>query len=151
VGKVADFMLKKIFAAGFFFCAAIFLLNLKCSAAEFELVSYTSQVKLQWLATTGNPEAQKILKAMDKANIYSHRNLRDYDRLEKLNGIFQELCYATTVEYVQKNGYKNIIDVGGGYSPRAMVFANEGRKYFGRNFSGRLFGTSRQKSPNKRQ
>ena len=107
------------------------VLNLKCSAAEFELVSYSSQVKLQWLATTGNTEAQRILKELDKTNIYSHRNLKDYERLEKLNGIYQELCYAATVEYVQKNDYKNILDIGGGYSPRAMVFANEGRKYLG--------------------
>ena len=124
-------MFKKFFAAGVIFCLSLVMLNLKCSAAEFELVSYSAQVKLQWLANTGNPDAQKILKAMDKTNIYSHRNLKDYDRLEKLNGIYQELCYAATVEYVQKNNYKNILDVGGGYSPRAMVFANEGRKYLG--------------------
>ena len=124
-------MLKKFLAAGIFFCLSIFLFNLKSSAAEFELVSYSSQVKLQWLATTGNPEAQKILQTMDKTNIYSHRNLKDYDRLEKLNGIYQELCLAATVEYVQKNNYKNIFDIGGGYSPRAMIFANEGRKYLG--------------------
>lgn len=124
-------MVKKFFAAGIIFCLSLVMVSLKCSAAEFELVSYSSQVKLQWLATTGNPEAQKILKAMDKTNIYSHRNLKDYNRLEKLNGIYQELCLATTVEYVQKNNYKNILDVGGGYSPRAMIFANEGRKYYG--------------------
>ena len=124
-------MIKKCLAAGIIFCLSLIVSNLNCSAAEFELVSYSSQVKLQWLASTGNPDAQKILKHLDKTDIYSHRNLKDYDRLEKLNGIYQELCYAATVEYVQKNNYKNILDVGGGYSPRAMVFANEGRKYLG--------------------
>ena len=124
-------MLKKFLVAGIFFCLSISLFSLKCNAAEFELVSYSAQVKLQWLANTGNPEAQKILKYLDKADIYSNKNLRDYDRLEKLNGIYQELCYAATVEYVQKNDYKNVLDIGGGYSPRAMVFANEGRKYLG--------------------
>ena len=124
-------MLKKIFATGIIFCLTLLNFSLKSSAAEFELVSYTAQVKLQWLATTGNPEAQKILAELGKTNIYSHKNLKDYERLEKLNAIFQEICYASTVEYVQKNNYQNIFDVGGGYSPRAVIFANEGRKYFG--------------------
>ena len=124
-------MIKKCLAAGIIFCLSLIVSNLNCSAAEFELVSYSSQVKLQWLASTGNPDAQKILKHLDKTDIYSHRNLKDYDRLQRLNGIYQELCYAATVEYVQKNDYKNILDIGGGYSPRAMVFANEGRKYLG--------------------
>ena len=77
------------------------------------------------------PTQKKILQELDKTNIYSNKNLKDYDRLEKLNGVYQELCYATTLEYVRKNDYKNIMDVGGGYSPRAMVFAKEGRKYYG--------------------
>ena len=124
-------MLKKFLAAGIIFCLSMMLGSLKSQAAEFELVSYSAQVKLQWLATTGNPDAEKILNILGKSNIYGKRNLADYERLEKVNSIYQELCYATTLEYVQKNDYKNIIDVGGGYSPRAMVFANEGRKYYG--------------------
>ncbi len=128
-------MIKKFFAAGIIFCLSLAAFNMKCLAAEFELVSYSSQVKLQWLASTGNPEAEKILKELGKVNVYSNRNLKDYDRLQELNGIYQELCYAATVEYVQKNDYKNILDIGGGYSPRAVVFANEGRKYFGAELS----------------
>ena len=124
-------MLKKIFASAMIFCFSLMFGSLKSEAAEFELVSYSSQVKLQWLATTGDKDAQRILKELGKVNIYSNKNLRDYERMEKVNSIFQELCYETTVEYVRKHNYKNILDVGGGYSPRAVVFAKEGRKYFG--------------------
>lgn len=119
------------FFATVIICAVIFLFSGKSYAAEFELVSYSAQVKLQWLANTGMPEAQKILKEIGTANIYGKKNLKDYKRLEKLNGIYQELCYASTAQYVKNNDYKNIMDIGGGYTPRAVVFVNDGRKYIG--------------------
>ena len=121
-------MLKKIFVPLLIFCT---ILTAKVSAAEFEMVSYSALVKLQWLANTGQPDAKKIYKKIKNVHLYNDQNLPDYERLEKLNSIFQELNYASTVEYVQKNNYQNILDIGGGYSPRAMVFAREGRKYYG--------------------
>ena len=119
--------LKKIFALAIILCISI---SAKSFAAEFELVSYSAHVKLQWLSFTGLPEAKEILQELGKANIYGHRNLVDYDRLEKVNSIYQELCYLSTVQYVRQHDYKNILDMGGGYTPRAMVFAREGRKYY---------------------
>ncbi len=121
-------MLKKICMA---VMAALLLFNVKVSAAEFEMVSYSAQVKLQWLANIGIPEAKKILKQIGTANIYDKTNLPDYERLEKLNGVYQELSYASTVEFVRKNNFVNVMDIGGGYSPRAVVFAKDGRKYIG--------------------
>ncbi len=121
-------MLKKFCVA---IMAAIWLFNVKVSAAEFEMVSYSAQVKLQWLANIGIPEAKKILKQIGTANIYDKTNLPDYERLEKLNGVYQELSYASTVEFVRKNNFVNVMDIGGGYSPRAVVFARDGRKYIG--------------------
>ena len=122
-------MLKNFVAA--FLCTLVIVFSAKVSAAEMEMVSYSAQVKLQWLASMGVPEAKRILKELGQVNIYSEKNLHDYDRIEKVNGIYQELVYAATVQYVQQNGYKNILDIGGGYTPRAMVFAREGRKYYG--------------------
>lgn len=114
-----------------FLCALVIVVGAKVSAAELELVSYSAQVKLQWLASTGDPDAKKILKELGQVNIYSEKNLHDYDRIAKVNGIYQELVNAAAVQYVQQNDYKNIFDIGGGYTPRAMIFAREGRKYFG--------------------
>lgn len=119
----------KMFSTAMLICAVIFLSSAKSFAAEFELVSYSAQVKLQWLANTGMPEAKNIMAEIGTANIYNRKNLKDYDRLEKLNGIYQELCYASTAQYVKTNDYKNIMDIGGGYTPRAMVMVNDGRKY----------------------
>lgn len=112
-------------------CALIIVVGAKVSAAEMEMVSYSAQVKLQWLASVGVSEAKKILKELGQVNIYSEKNLKDYDRIEKVNGIYQELVHAAAVQYVQQNDYRNILDIGGGYTPRAMIFAREGRKYFG--------------------
>ena len=123
-------MLKKILVALTLFCTtAIF--TAKAYAVEFEMVSYSALVKLQWLANAGNPDAKKIFKTVGKINLYDGKNLHDFDRLKHLNSIYQELNYAATVEYVQKNNYQNILDIGGGYTPRAVVFARENRKYIG--------------------
>ena len=121
-------MLKKFLVPLLVFCT---ILTTKVSAAEFQMVSYSALVKLQWLADAGQPEAKKIFKRMKQASLYDGKNLKDFDRLKKLNGIFQELNYASTVEYVRRHGYPNIMDIGGGYSPRAVVFARDGRKYIG--------------------
>lgn len=121
-------MLKKFLVPLLIFCT---VLTAKVSAVEFELVSYSALVKLQWLAKIGQPEAQKVFKAIKQIGLYDERNLNDFKRLEKLNGIYQELNYASSVEYVRQNNYQNIMDIGGGYSPRAVVFAREGRQYIG--------------------
>lgn len=123
-------MQKKFLVSLLIFCTTI-IFTVKVSAAEFEMVSYSALVKLQWLANSGNPDAKKILKRINKNNIYDNKNLHDFERLKKINSIYQELNYASTVEYVRKNNFKNIMDIGGGYTPRAVVFANEDRKYFG--------------------
>ena len=123
--------MQKFFMAAVLICAVIFFSSAKTLAAEFELVSYSAQVKLQWLATTGMPEAKRILAELGTANIYDKKNLKDYDRLEKLNGIYQELCYASTSQYVESKNYKSIMDIGGGYTPRAVKMVNDGRKYIG--------------------
>ena len=123
-------MLRKFLVTLLIFCTTI-IFTAKVSAAEFEMVSYSALVKLQWLANSGNPDAKKILKRINKINIYGEKNLHDFERLEKINSIYQELNYASTVEFVQKNDYKNIMDIGGGYTPRALVFAKESRKYIG--------------------
>ena len=121
-------MLKKFLVPLLIFCT---ILTAKVSAAEFQMVSYSALVKLQWLADAGQPEAKKIFKRMKQVSLYDGKNLKDFDRLKKLNGIYQELNYASTVEYVRRHGYQNIMDIGGGYSPRAVVFARDGRKYIG--------------------
>jgi hypothetical protein len=121
-------MLKKILVPLLVFCT---IFTVKVSAAEFEMVSYSALVKLQWLSYSGQPEAKKILKTLKVTNLYDKKNLPDYERLEKLNSIYQELNYASTVEYVRNKGYGNILDIGGGFTPRAVVFARDGRKYYG--------------------
>ena len=123
-------MLKKILVTLMLFCTTL-IFTAKVSAAEFEMVSYSAFVKLQWLANAGNPDAKKFFKALGNPNLYDKKNLHDFDRLAELNSIYQELNYTATVEYVQKNNYKNILDIGGGYTPRAVVFAREGRNYIG--------------------
>lgn len=123
--------MKKIFTAAIIFCAAMIFFGAKSFAAEFELVSYSAHVKLQWLANAGVPEAKKILSQIGTANIFAKDNLQDYDRLEKVNGIFQELSYASTLNYFNEKNYTGMFDIGGGYTPRAYFVAKEGKKYVG--------------------
>ena len=123
--------MRKFFTLTLILLVSFAFVTKKSFAAEFELVSYSSNVKLQWLADIGVPEAKIISKELGKVDIYGKRNLLDYDRLKKINGIYQELCYLATVQFVEKYDFKNVYDIGGGYSPRAVVFSRQGRKYFG--------------------
>ena len=118
--------LKKFFSA---VALILFLLVPKFSeAAEFEMVEYSALVKLQWLKAAGIPEADKFFKTIGKNPFFSERNLKDFDRIEKLNSVFQELNYAAAIEYVKANDYKSVMDIACSFSPRPMILAKDNRK-----------------------
>ena len=97
-------------------------------AAEFEMVEYSAQVKLQWLAAAGIPEAQKFLKLIDRPVFFNEKNLNDFERIQLANSLYQELNYAAAIEYVRQNNYGNVFDLACSLSPRAMILGDEGRK-----------------------
>ena len=97
-------------------------------AAEFEMVEYSAQVKLQWLTAAGIPEAQKFLELIERPVFFSADNLNDFERLEMTNALYQELNYAAAIEFVRNNNYKNVMDLACSFSPRGMILAQDGRK-----------------------
>ena len=97
-------------------------------AAEFEMVEYSAQVKLQWWAAAGIPEAQKFLKLIDRPVFFNAKNLNDFERIQLANSLYQELNYAAAIEYVRANNYGNVFDLACSISPRAMILGDEGRK-----------------------
>ena len=97
-------------------------------AAEFEMVEYSAQVKLQWLASAGIPEAQKFLKLIDRPVFFNKDNLNDFERIRLANSLYQELNYAAAIEYVRANKYSNVFDLACSISPRAMILGDEGRR-----------------------
>lgn len=97
-------------------------------AAEFEMVEYSAQVKLQWLAAAGIPEAQNFLKLIDRPVFFNADNLEDFERIELTNSLYQELNYAAAIGYVRQNNYRNVMDLACSLSPRAMVLGGEGRQ-----------------------
>lgn len=97
-------------------------------AAEFEMVEYSAQVKLQWLAAAGIPEAQKFLKLIDRPVFFNAENLNDFERIQLANSLYQELNYAAAIEYVREKNYRNVFDLACSLSPRAMILGDEGRK-----------------------
>ena len=97
-------------------------------AAEFEMVEYSAQVKLQWLAAAGIPEAQKFLKLIDRPVFFNADNLNDFERIQMANSLYQELNYAAEIEYVREKNYRNVFDLACSLSPRAMVLGDEGSK-----------------------
>lgn len=97
-------------------------------AAEFEMVEYSAQVKLQWLTAAGIPEAQKFLELLDRPIFFSADNLYDFERIELVNSLYQELNYAAAIEYVREKNYRNVMDLACSFSPRPMILAQDGRK-----------------------
>ena len=103
------------------------MLTTTARAAEFEMVEYSAQVKLQWLAAAGIPEAQKFLKLIERPVFFHADNLNDFERLEKTNALYQELNYAAAMEFVREKNYNNVFDLACSLSPRAMILGDEGR------------------------
>ena len=97
-------------------------------AAEFEMVEYSAQVKLQWLAAAGIPQAQKFLKEIDRPVFFTADNLNDFARLERVNSLYQELNFAAAINFVREKNYSNVMDLACSLSPRAMILGDEGRK-----------------------
>ena len=113
-----------------FFATILFALMIVTTAraAEFEMVEYSAQVKLQWLAAAGIPEAQKFLNLIERPVFFSEENLDDFERIQLVNSLYQELNYAAAIGYVREKNYKNVFDLACSLSPRAMILGDEGRK-----------------------
>ena len=114
----------------FFVTCLLIALTIATSAraAEFEMVEYSAQVKLQWLTEAGIPEAQKFLKLIDRPVFFHADNLNDFERIKLVNSLYQELNYAAAMEYVRENNYNNVFDLACSLSPRAMILGDEGRR-----------------------
>lgn len=117
----------KKFLTTFLLIAAL-TITTTARAAEFEMVEYSAQVKLQWLASAGIPEAQKFLKLIDRPVFFNKDNLNDFERIRLANSLYQELNYAAAIEYVRANNYSNVFDLACSLSPRAMILGDEGRR-----------------------
>lgn len=104
------------------------MLTTTARAAEFEMVEYSAQVKLQWLSAAGIPEAQKFLKILGRPVFFTKNNLDDFERLQLTNSLYQELNMNAAMQYVRENNYTNVMDLACSLSPRAMILGDEGRK-----------------------
>ena len=104
------------------------LLTTTARAAEFEMVEYSAQVKLQWLTAAGIPEAKNFLKLINRPVFFTADNLNDFERIELTNALYQELNFHAAMEYVREKNYKNVMDLACSLSPRAMILGDEGRK-----------------------
>lgn len=120
--------LHSLIAAVLIFAAA---LSSTVRAAEFEMISYSAQVKLQWLAAAGIPDAVTYNKLLNKPNFFNRDNLKDFDRIEKVNAIYNEFCYASFIDYIRAHDYKNVYEIGCSYSPRLIPLVKDGRRYVG--------------------
>ncbi|MBR1806260.1 MAG: hypothetical protein IJ774_07740 [Selenomonadaceae bacterium] len=117
--------MKKFFVT--LFLVAAIAISSTARAAEFEMVEYSAQVKLQWLAAAGIPQAQKFLKEIDRPVFFTADNLPDFARLQNVNALYQELNFAAAINYVRENNYSNVMDLACSLSPRAMILGDEGR------------------------
>ena len=117
--------MKKFFVT---FLLIALTITTSARAAEFEMVEYSAQVKLQWLTEAGIPEAQKFLKLIDRPVFFHADNLKDFERIKLVNSLYQELNYAAAIEYVREKNYNNVFDLACSLSPRAMILGDEGRR-----------------------
>lgn len=118
--------MRKIFSATFaaiFFCLAMIV-----SAADFQ---YIAPLSLHWLARAGVPEAHEYIKNLRANDAINPSDVKNFARVEKANAIYRELKYAALNNFIQSEGYKNILELGCGVSPRGIFLARKGMNYVG--------------------
>ena len=110
------------------------LLSGKSWAAEFEPVSYTAYTSLFWLREAGVPEAAEYAKATGKQHLLFTGKIKNFYTLQPVNMLYHEMRYAALNEYIQQNGYKNVMDIACGFSSRGLYMARHGIHFVGAEF-----------------
>ena len=94
-------------------------------------VVYTAPMTLYWLSKAGVPEAVEYVQYIDAERIIKPENISQYERVEKINKIYQEIRYSSLNDFILSKGYKNVMDLGCGVSPRCLLMARKGINYVG--------------------
>ena len=110
------------------------LLSGKSWAAEFEPVSYTAYTSLFWLREAGVPEAAEYAKATGKQHLLFTGKIKNFYTLQPVNMLYHEMRYAALNQYIQQNGYKNVMDIACGFSSRGLYMARQGIRFVGAEF-----------------
>ena len=94
-------------------------------------VSYTAPITLYWLAKAGVPEAVEYVQYIDAEKILKPESISQYERVERINKINQEIRYASLNDFIESENYTNVMDLGCGVSPRCLYSARRGINYVG--------------------
>ena len=90
-------------------------------------VSYTAPITLYWLAKAGVPEAVEYVQYIDAEKILKPENISQYERVERINKIYQEIRYASLNDFIESENYSNVMDLGCGVSPCCLHMALQER------------------------
>ncbi len=129
IKKIFSVCLMTFLLTGFFsgFNSKSFAEKPKATSA----ISYTAPVTLYWLAKAGIPEAVEYVQYINAEKIVRPDNISQYERVEKINKIYQEIRYSSLNDFIDSEDYTNVMDLGCGVSPRCLYTAKKGINYVG--------------------
>lgn len=122
----------------FFVVSLLSSFTARVSAAKPEpssTVSYTAPITLYWLAKARVPEAVEYAQYIDAEKILKPANIFQYERVERINKIYQEIRYASLNDFIESENYTNVMDLGCGVSPRCLYMARKEINYVGTDLS----------------
>ena len=125
-------MIKKFFIVAFLVVGL--LINSQALAAKPKAssdISYIAPITLYWLAKSGVPEAMEYVQYINAEKILKPENISQYERVERINKIYQEIRYTSLNDYIESENYSNVLDLGCGVSPRCLNMARRGKNYVG--------------------
>ncbi|MBR6012669.1 MAG: class I SAM-dependent methyltransferase [Selenomonadaceae bacterium] len=125
--KFTAVLLAVFFVSELFFVSQTSAERPKPSSA----VSYTAPISLYWLAKAGVPEAIEYLQYINAESILKPENISQYERVERINKIYNEIRYSSLNNFIESENYKNVLDLGCGVSPRCLYTAKKEINYTG--------------------
>lgn len=123
-----------VFWIFFFIMGLSFYFGTKVLAARpapSSAVAYTAPITLNWLAKAGVPEAVEYIQYIDAEAIVRPKNILQYERVEKINKIYQEIRYSSLNDFIESENFNNVMDLGCGVSPRFLKMADKKINYVG--------------------
>ena len=100
-------------------------------ASKTTIFTDPNELSAYWLYQGGVAGATKCWNAFCGSEEMDSTNIDDFERIKLLSIVNGEIRYDSLNSYAKNSGYKTVIEVNTGFTPRAAVIGRAGIKFIG--------------------